>query len=356
MCSSKGKLRMTEPSKPFLQALQGEALATPPFWFMRQAGRYLPEYRELRTTARNFLEFCYTPDLSVEATLQPLRRFSPDAAILFCDILVIPDALGQTVEFREGEGPVLERLRGNDDLGRLNSEGVCDHLTPVFETVRRLAAEIPEKTALIGFAGSPWTVATYMVEGRGKTDFSRALGWDTEDQAGFARLMEILVNATAAYLIEQVANGAEALQLFDTWAGALNEDQFRRLVIAPTRTIIEKVRARYPHIPFIGFPRGAENLYPAYVTETGVDGVGIDSELDLGFAANNLQKMCTIQGNLDPLLVVEGGEKMKSAAAEILDAFGKGPFVFNLGHGVVPQTPVENVIELARQITSWRAL
>lgn len=344
---------MTEPSKPFLQALQGKTLTTPPFWFMRQAGRYLPEYRELRKNARNFLEFCYTPDCAVEATLQPLRRFSPDAAILFCDILVIPDALGQKVEFREGEGPVLERLRGNGDLARLKSEGVCDHLAPVFETVRRLAAEIPEKTALIGFAGSPWTVATYMVEGRGKTDFSRALGWDTEDRAGFARLMGILVDATAAYLIEQVANGAEVLQLFDTWAGALNEDQFRRLVIAPTKAIVEKVRAVYPDIPFIGFPRGAERLYLAYVAETGVNGVGIDSDLNLQFAANELQKMCVVQGNLDPLLVVEGGDKMKTAAAEILGAFGNGPFVFNLGHGVVPQTPVENVIELARQITSW---
>ena len=346
---------MTDPAKPFLQALSGKSLPTPPFWFMRQAGRYLPEYKELRKNARNFLEFCYTPDLAVEATLQPLRRFNPDAAILFCDILVIPDAMGQKVEFREGEGPVLEPLRETRDLARLKTNGICDHLAPVFETVRRLAAEIPETTALIGFAGAPWTVATYMVEGRGKTDFSRALAWDTEDRAGFAQLMEILVEATAAYLIEQVINGAEALQLFDTWAGVLNEDQFRRLVIAPTKAIIEKVHARYPDIPMIGFPRGAEGWYPAYVTETGVSGVGIDSDLDLGFAANELQKICTVQGNLDPLLVVEGGANMKAAAAKILGTLGKGPFVFNLGHGVVPQTPVEHVVELAAQITSWRA-
>lgn len=345
---------MTEPSKPFLQALQGHVLETPPFWFMRQAGRYLPEYRDLRKNTRNFLEFCYTPDLAVEATLQPLRRFEADAAILFCDILVIPDAMGQKVEFREGEGPVLERLSGGRDLRLLKVDGVCDHLAPVFETVRRLAAEIPEQTALIGFAGAPWTVATYMVEGRGGTDFSRALAWDSEDRAGFAKLMEYLVEATAAYLIEQVKNGAEALQLFDTWAGVLNEDQFRRLVIEPTRTIIEKVHARYPDIPMIGFPRGAESLYPAYVTETRVSGVGIDSGLDLGFAATQLQKHCTVQGNLDPLLVVEGGAKMKAAAAKILETLSKGPFVFNLGHGVVPQTPVENVIELAAQISSWR--
>ncbi|MBC8159017.1 MAG: uroporphyrinogen decarboxylase [Alphaproteobacteria bacterium] len=345
---------MTKPSKSFLQALHGHAQKTPPFWFMRQAGRYLPEYRELRKNARNFLNFCYTPDLAVEATLQPLRRFNPDAAILFCDILVIPDAMGQKVEFREGEGPVLERLRGNDDLVQLKTENVCDHLAPVFKTVRRLAAEIPETTALIGFAGAPWTVATYMVEGRGGTDFSRALAWDAEDRAGFAVLMDKLVEATAAYLTKQAANGAEALQLFDTWAGVLNEDQFRRLVVGPTKAIIEKVRAEYPEIPFIGFPRGADALYGAYVTQTGVNGVGIDRDVNLAFAATELQKHCTVQGNLDPLLVVEGGDKMRAAAAEILDTLGKGPFVFNLGHGVVPQTPVENVIELAAQISAWR--
>ncbi|MBL6946915.1 MAG: uroporphyrinogen decarboxylase [Rhodospirillales bacterium] len=346
---------MINASKPFLRALKGETLSRPPFWFMRQAGRYLPEYLDLRKNARNFLEFCYTPDLAVEATLQPLRRFAPDAAILFCDILVIPDAMGQRVEFREGEGPVLEPLRQNRDLDRLQNDGICDHLAPVFETLRRLSADIPKQTALIGFAGAPWTVATYMVEGRGGTDFSNALGWDSEDPAGFAQLMERLVQATSAYLIEQAKNGAEALQLFDTWAGILDEDRFRRLVIAPTKAIIENVRAEFPGIPIIGFPRGAGPLYPAYIVETGVDGVGIDSDVDLDFAAGDLQKRCIVQGNLDPKLLVEGGENMKTEAGRILDTLGKGPFIFNLGHGVVPQTPVENVIELAAQISSWRA-
>lgn len=340
--------------KPFLKALAGEAVSPVPFWFMRQAGRYLPEYRELRSKAPGFLEFCYTPDLAVEATLQPLRRFSPDAAILFSDILVIPDALGQKVDFREGEGPVLEPLRGSADVERLNPETVRGHLEPVFETVRRLAAGIPDSTALIGFAGAPWTVATYMIEGRGGTDFSIARHWATDDPRRLSRLMDILVDATSAYLIEQVRNGAEALQLFDTWAGVLDETGFWDFVVAPTRAIVTRIKATHPHVPIIGFPRGVGVRYADYVEETGVNGVSLDAAIDPADAARDLQPRCAVQGNLDPRLLIAGGTSMLDAAARILEALSAGPFVFNLGHGISPDVPAENVIELARFVSDWR--
>ncbi|MDX9861090.1 MAG: uroporphyrinogen decarboxylase family protein, partial [Rhodospirillales bacterium] len=229
--------------KPFLAVLKNEPTVPPPLWLMRQAGRYLPEYRKLRERAPSFLDFCYTPELAVEATLQPLRRFQPDAAILFSDILVIPDALGQPVAFREGEGPVLEPIRSRHDVDGLARNRVCGHLEPVFRAIGDIRRALPPETALIGFAGAPWTVATYMVEGRGGTDFSRVRAWDREEPDGFARLIDLLVEASADYLIEQAGHGAEVLQLFDTWAGALDEAAFRRLVIAPTRKLVGRVRA-----------------------------------------------------------------------------------------------------------------
>lgn len=347
---------MAKPEKRFLRALQGQITTPAPFWFMRQAGRYLPEYRSLRTQAASFLEFCYTPDLAVEATLQPLRRFSPDAAILFSDILVIPDALGQQVSFQEGRGPVLVPLRRSADLKVLDPGRVNDLLAPVFETVRRLAREIPSGTTLIGFAGAPWTVATYMVEGRGGTRFEKTLAWEAEDPAGFGRLMDILVDVTAGYLLEQVRNGAEALQLFDTWAGALDKPRFRKLSIKPTRAIVERVKAEFPDIPILGFPRGAGPLYAEYVQQTGVDGVGLDSSVDLAWAAEELQGRCTVQGNLDPQLLVAGGVEMRVRTEHILEKLADGPFVFNLGHGIVPETPAGNVEELAQLIKDWRKL
>ncbi len=345
---------MGKPEKRFLEALRGQTVTPPPFWFMRQAGRYLPEYRELRTQAASFLDFCYTPDLAVEATLQPLRRFAPDAAILFSDILVIPDALGQSVTFREGVGPVLEPIREARDLDAFDPARVTDHLAPVFETVRRLSREIPSETALIGFAGAPWTVATYMIEGRGGTEFANALAWDAADRAGFRRLTDLLVEATSAYLIEQIRCGAEAIQLFDTWAGILDADRFRRLSVEPTRAIVRRIKEAFPEVPVLGFPRGAGALYPDYVRQTGVDGVSLDSGVDTAWAASELRGLCTVQGNLDPQVLVAGGEEMRTQARRILADLANGPFVFNLGHGIVPETPPEHVEELAKLIGDCR--
>lgn len=341
---------MAGTGKPFLDVLRGETRNPPPVWFMRQAGRYLPEYKELRKQATGFLDFCYSPDLTVEATLQPLRRFDFDAAILFSDILVIPDALGQTVDFREGEGPVLEPLRRREDLKNLDPERVRDHLEPVFETLRRLTEAIPATTALIGFAGAPWTVATYMVEGRGGTDFSTVRGWFDRDPDGFQDLIDILVEATADYLIAQVENGAEVLQLFDTWAGILDDDGFERLVVEPTREILARVWAVHPQIQVIGFPRGAGERYPGYVERTGVCAVGIDSDIDPAWAAREVQGRCAIQGNLDPNLLISGGPAMRNAVKNILEALSGGPFIFNLGHGIMPPTPIENVSEVLKLV------
>ncbi len=345
---------MTAAIKPFLAVLRGQTKVPPPLWLMRQAGRYLPEYRKLRERARNFLDFCYTPELAVEATLQPLRRFQPDAAILFSDILVVPDALGQAVEFREGEGPFLEPLRSRRDVGRLQRERVCRHLEPVFKAIAGIRQALPPETALIGFSGAPWTVATYMVEGRGGTDFSRALRWDAEDREGFAALIDLLVETTAAYLVEQARHGAEVLQIFDSWAGILDEARFRRLVIAPTRRLVATVRAACPEVPIIGFPRGAGALYADYVRETGINAVSLDNAVDLGFARRTLQPLAVLQGNLDPQVLVRGGAEMRQATLAILENLGRGPFIFNLGHGVVPETPVENVLQLAATVRAWR--
>ena len=286
-------------SKPLLRVLRGETLSPPPLWFMRQAGRYLPEYRALRSRTKNFLEFCYSPDLAVEVTLQPLSRFNMDAAILFSDILVIPDALGQNVAFEEGRGPVLDPVRTVGEVEKLVPEGVLDHLAPVFETIKRLRDVLPGQTALIGFAGSPWTVATYMVEGQGGTDHGHVRRWAMSAPDEFQKLIDLLVDVTALYLIEQVKHGAEVLQLFDTWAGVLSESQFRRWVIAPTTALVKRLHESCPGVPVIGFPRGAGVLYRAYVEKTGVDGVGIDSGMPVSWVAEHLQSRCTVQGNLD---------------------------------------------------------
>ncbi len=336
-------------SKRLIQALKGECLSPPPFWLMRQAGRYLPEYMQTRAKSKNFLNFCYTPDLAVEVTLQPLRRYGMDAAILFSDILVIPDALGQDVAFKTGEGPVLKPVTDVGGLEGLeqNLDAIHSHLGPVYETVGRLSNEIPETTALIGFAGAPWTVATYMVEGRGSKTYETVRRAALGDDEFFQRLIDLLVNATAAYLIEQVNHGAEVLQLFDSWAGVLSESQFRRWVIEPNRAIVERVKAVHPDVPVIGFPRGAGAMYLDFVVETGVDAVSLDQTVPLEWARDNLQDKVTLQGNLDNLAVVTGGREMEAQTRRILDVLGKGPFIFNLGHGLVPDTPPENVARVA---------
>ncbi len=341
--------------KPFLQALGGEALDSPPFWLMRQAGRYLPEYRETRAKAGSFLDLCYNPDLATEVTLQPLRRYGMDAAILFSDILVIPDGMGQPVRFEEGKGPILEPVRSNAEAAKLEPDRVLEKLAPVFETVKRLSSEIPETTALIGFAGAPWTVAIYMVEGRGGTDCGEARRWAHSDPDGFGALMDKLVDATAAYLLRQIECGAEAIQIFDTWAGVLTESQFERWVIAPTAEIVRRLKAKHPGVPVLGFPRAAGALYPRYFEQTGVDAVSLDSAAPLDWARDVLQAgKRPVQGNLDNQALIVGGEAMKAEARRILDALGHGPFVFNLGHGILPSTPPEHVAELRDVIRGWR--
>lgn len=343
-----------KPLKPLISALQGQTQPKVPFWFMRQAGRYLPEYRELRKNSGGFLELCYRPELAAEATMQPVRRFAPDAAIIFSDILLLPHALGADLRFEEGEGPRLQPLRGDQDTRALRPEAAQENLAPVYTALRKVRAMLPEGTALIGFAGSPWTVACYLAEGKGSTDFAYARSWAYRDPESFSRLIDLLADATARHLVEQARAGAEALQLFDSWAGLLPAGEFARWVIAPTRRIIEQVRRLAPGVPIIGFPRGAGANYIAYASRSGVDAVGLDSTVPPEWAAQALGGNVALQGNLDPLLLVEGGEAMLQQARLLLDTLGDKPFVFNLGHGITPGTPVEHVAFLSETIRNYR--
>jgi uroporphyrinogen decarboxylase len=340
-------------TKRILQALKRKSVDRPPFWFMRQAGRYLPEYREVRSHAENFLDFCYTPEKALQVTLQPLQRYHMDAAILFSDILVLPDALGQSVAFRQGEGPVLEAITEDKDLDKLSLDSLDQVLAPVFESVRRISAALDDDTALIGFAGAPWTVALYMIEGRGGTEGTKIRSWAATRPDSFQRLMDILCDATIQYLNQQVSEGAEILQLFDSWAGLLTEDQFARWIIAPNRRIVEGVKAVHPDIPIIGFPRSAGVMYLDFVEQTGVDGVSIDHTVPVSWAAENLQPICTVQGNLDNHLLLVGGEAMETEVNKILKMLSDGPFIFNLGHGVLPPTPPEHVERVSDLIRNW---
>ena len=316
---------------------------------MRQAGRYLPEYREVRARSKGFLDLCYSPDLAVEVTLQPLRRFPLDAAILFSDILVVPDALGQSVRFEQGEGPLLEPITAQT-LGQLRPERVLEHLAPVFETLRRLKHELPADKTLIGFCGSPWTVATYMIGGRGSPDQAAARLFALQEPAAFAALMDILVQASIDYLVAQFEAGADVVQLFESWALNLDEEAFRTQVIEPNRRIVEGVRQRVPNAPIIGFPRGAAGNIAAYVAATGVNAVGLDYSTPLGFAQNAVPAGMAVQGNLDPLRLVAGGAQMEERARQIIAAFADRPHIFNLGHGIVPQTPVAHVERLVELV------
>lgn len=337
-------------NNPILKTLSGESCSPPPVWLMRQAGRYLPEYLETRKAAGSFLDLCYNPNLAQKVTLQPIERFGFDAAILFSDILVIPDALGQKVSFVEGKGPVLQPLQDRKDILALDRERVRSHLEPVFEAVRKISSSLNDETALIGFCGAPWTVATYMIGGRGSPDqaAARALAYGEPDT--FRLLIDLLVEVSAGYLVEQVRAGAQALQIFDSWAGNLPEGEFMRWCVEPNRRIVDKVRQSAPGIPVIGFPRGAGPLYPVFVRETGVDGVSCDTSLPLSFIRDELQPLTTVQGNLDPLLLVAGGKALDRQVDEICECLGDGPFIFNLGHGIVPQTPPENVARLVERI------
>jgi uroporphyrinogen decarboxylase len=342
----------TSPStvKSFLAVLSGQAISPPPIWLMRQAGRYLPEYKVLRAQSKNFLDFCFRPELAIEATLQPIRRFGLDAAILFSDILTVPWALGQKVEFLEGEGPKLEPIQTASDIGRLNSADVIERLAPVYQTVTGVAAALPRQTALIGFAGAPWTVAAYMVEGHGSRDFIVAKTFGMARPDLFDNILDIVTAATIEHLSAQIAAGAEAVQLFDSWAGVLAESEFRRWVITPTRRIADALRTRHPGVPLIGFPRGAGGLLADYAKETHVGAVGLDTQVPLGWALGSLPLTLPVQGNLDPVALVAGGQALRDGVRTILDRARGRPLIFNLGHGVPQTTPPDHVAELVRLV------
>src|SRR3990172_7172385 len=325
----KPMLRVPFSESPFLGALAGQVNVPPPIWLMRQAGRYLPEYRQVRAKASSFLDLCRTPELAAEVTLQPLRRFAFDAAIVFSDILIVPYALGQRVEFVEGEGPKLEPVRDANSVAALNRVSAANALAPVYETIERVVAELPKTVPLIGFCGAPWTVATYMVEGGGSKDQAAARLLAYRHEAAFQHLIDLLVDISAEYLVNQVKAGAHALQIFDSWAGSLPEDEFECWCIAPTRRLVQLVKAKVPDIPVIGFPRGAGVLVERYVKETGVDAVSCDTSQPVEWLKDRLQKLVPVQGNLDPVLLVAGGPQLDQRVRSILDALGQGPFIFN---------------------------
>jgi uroporphyrinogen decarboxylase len=337
---------MKSGSLSLLRALRGETLHPPPIWLMRQAGRYLPEYRALRESVGGFLDLCYRPEQAAEATLQPIRRFGFDAAILFSDILLVPQGLGQQLWFETGEGPRLAPVKDRAAAEALTVDGIGERLAPVYAAARLVRDRLPPSVALIGFAGAPWTVATYMVEGGASRDFAVIKAWARQDPAGFAILIDRLVEATASHLIAQIEAGADAIQLFDTWAGSVVAEDFDRLVIAPTKRIVALVHERHPQTPIIGFPRGIGALYRRYFATTGIDALSIDASVACDLAARELQSIGPIQGNLDPKILVAGGAALDEAVARILSALGNGPFIFNLGHGVVPETPPEHVARL----------
>lgn len=337
-------------TKPLLRVLAGETLSPPPWWLMRQAGRYLPEYRELRSQVKDFVELCLTPSLAAELTLQPIRRFGMDAAILFSDILMLPYALGQGLAYREGEGPVLDPIADHSGIARLKPAGAASRLDPVLEAVRRVRAALGPQTALIGFAGAPWTVAAYMVEGGSSRDFRSVKGWAYRDPQGFGALIGILTKTTIEWLVAQIAAGAEVVQLFDTWAGVLPEAGFQRWVIEPTRQIVVGLKQRHPECPVIGFPRGAGVLYERYVAESGVDAVGLDTSIPPAYASR-LAPQIAVQGNLDPVLLLTGGVALAAGVRKLRQSLVGRRWIFNLGHGVLTETPPDHVAALARALT-----
>lgn len=337
-------------SKPLLLALRGETQLPPPIWLMRQAGRYLPEYRNLRDQAGSFLDLCYNPTLATAVTLQPVKRFGFDAAILFSDILLIPHALGQDVKFIERDGPQLSPVRSIEDVKKLNSELDFAHLAAVYETVSNVATQLSEHVALIGFAGAPWTVATYMVEGKTSKNFDLIKGWAFSDPIGFEILISRLTDVTIIHLCKQIEAGAEVVQLFESWAGVLPAKEFLRWCIRPVQLITKRIKERYPTVPVVAFPRGAGAGYIGYAEATGVDGLGVDYTLSPTWVEERLQPNVAIQGNLDPQVLLVGGSAMKAAVSEIKLALSGGPFVFNLGHGVLPGTPLEHVAELVQLV------
>lgn len=336
--------------KPLLRVLAGHREEVPPLWLMRQAGRYLPEYRELRGKAGSFLELCLNAKLAAEVTLQPIRRFGFDAAILFSDILVVPHALGQRVSFEEGEGPRLDAMKDPAALTRLRQDIDQQCLEPVYETIERVKKDLPAGVALIGFCGAPWTVATYMIAGLGTTNQIPARLFAYRFPEAFATLIDTLIEASASYLIRQFRAGVDAVQIFDTWAGILPDGEFENWCVKPCARIVERVRKEIPSAKIIGFPRGAVSALRHFLDAVAVDAVGIDWTADLGFVRDNIQPQRPIQGNLDPLVLLAGGAPLDRSIDAILTAFSSGPFIFNLGHGVLPDTPIAHVERLIARV------
>jgi len=337
-------------AKKFLQTLDGQVFASPAIWMMRQAGRYLPEYRELRASASSFLDFCYSPAKAAEVTLQPIRRFGFDAAILFSDILVIPDAMGQKVSFESGEGPRLEAISDTAALNRLTTVNM-GKLQPVLETIDRVKGALPAETTFLGFCGAPWTVASYMIAGRGTKDQEPARLFAYQHPDLFQNLIDRLVEASVTYLVAQLKAGVDGVQIFDSWSGVLPVCEFERWCLKPLKAIVDGVRAQVPDAKIIAFPRGAG---PSHLIEVarmeGVSVVGLDTPVDPDWAARELQPIKPVQGNLDPVALIAGGKALDEAVARIMSAFGDRPYIFNLGHGITPQTPIAHVEKLLKLV------
>jgi uroporphyrinogen decarboxylase len=342
-------------SKPFVDVLNGHRQPVPPVWMMRQAGRYLPEYRELRARAGSFLDLCFTPEFAAEVTLQPIRRFSFDAAIIFSDILVIPHALGREVRFEVGEGPRLDPLDTPEKIKSLATAADFTKLEPVYEALRRVRSELGPTTALIGFCGAPWTVATYMVAGKGTPDQAPARMLAYREPEAFARIIDVLVENSIQYLLGQLAAGADVLQIFDTWAGVLPPREFQRWSTEPTHRIVEGVRKKVPDAKIIGFPRGAGAQLPAYVERTGINGVSIDWAAEPSFVREHIQSRVAVQGNLDPLVLIAGGAALDRAVDDVLENYAGGRLIFNLGHGIQPETPIAHVEQMLKRVRSFKS-
>lgn len=337
-------------TKPFLDVFRNGTETPPPIWLMRQAGRYLPEYRDIRRKAASFLDFCYTPELAVEATLQPIRRFGFDAAIIFSDILVIPDALGQRVHFVEGEGPRLDPIGDMQAIERLRGAIEAERLEPVYEAIRQCRRALPGQVALIGFAGGPWTLATYMIAGRGTPDQAPARLFAYQQPVAFGQLIEKLTDAVAQHLIAQIEAGAEAVQIFDSWAGILPEAEFTRWCEEPLRRIVWLIKQQCPNVPVIGFPRGMPGGFARFVASTGISGLGLDTSARIGDVAGDIGAETIIQGNLDPLVLVAGGPALDHAVEAIIMPLAGRRHIFNLGHGILPQTPIAHVEWLIKKV------
>ncbi len=332
--------------KALLRVLRGESLSPPPIWLMRQAGRYLPEYRAIRAKAASFLDFCYTPALAAEATLQPVHRFGLDAAILFSDILVVPDALGQKVSFEQGEGPKLASIMTEEDFAKLNDEIDLQRLAPVFETITRVRSALPPETALIGFCGAPWTVASYMIAGHGTPDQAPARVLAYRDPGLVQRLIDRLVEASTRYLLRQIEAGVEVIQIFESWAGVLPPHELDRWCVAPVARIVAEIKRYDRNFPVIGFPRGAGSWLETYAVRTGVDCMSLDTVVPPDWANRMLPRGLPVQGNLDPLALLAGGEALDRSVATIRAALRNRPHIFNLGHGILPETPIAHVERL----------